>query len=465
MRRQRCIQSHQGEKFVGRLAFLLIGSDSLRRRWFVMAALGALLIAIGIVVIFDAADGITFVATQAFGLVFIIQAVIAFASVAGASGNLLTVVRGLVLILFAALILDFPVRNNLAVTSLFAAAFIIDGVLRILTANALRYSAWKSVVAFGITEFILAGLIISDWPIPRDKNIPFCVSLSLLFSGWVLLRMSLMLKNLEPEVAILALPMFGQREWYDNAPVLIASGPEEKPTAPLTVRVWTPVGSADVSARRPLLDRYIAAVDKNGVISTGHAALEAPGVYISHYPALEIDRSSGDFMAMFRATKENDLVGRFQPSYAEEAAGWCEADANVAFHNYSLRRLRAFWAGYRQDNTYNLTNRNCSVAVASALDAALEGAMATNYPWARLVHLMCNPDLWVAVMLRQRAETMTWTPGYALDYARALHRIVERRDLTWAQRLKGALHMFKRTLARKDAARDNLTPPSTEPAS
>lgn len=450
---------------MGRLAFLLIGSDSLRRRWFVICGLGAFLLAIGGLVLLDAADGVTVVATQVFGIVFIIQAMIAFGSLAGGSGNLLTGVRGVILFVFAALILDFPVRNSLAVTSLFAAAFIIDGILRILTANALRYAAWKSVVAFGVCEFILAALIISDWPIPREKNIPFCVSLSLLFSGWVLVRMSLMLKNLEPEVAILALPMFGQREWYDNAPVLIAMGPEEKPDAPMVVHVWTPVGSADVAARRPLIDRYIAAVDANGVISTGHAALEAPGVYISHYPAVEIDRSSGDFMAMFRATKENDLEGRFQPSYAEESAGWCEADQNLAFENYSLRRLRAFWAGYRQDNTYNLTNRNCSVAVASALDAALEGSLASKYPWMRVVQLMCNPDVWVAVMLRQRAETMTWTPGYALDYARALHRIVERKDLTWMARLLGSLHMFRRLIGRGTHPTDTTKRAFMEPTS
>lgn len=447
---------------MGRLAFLLIGSDSLRRRWFVICGLGAILMAIGLVVILDAADGITLVATQAFGIVFVIQALVALFSLASGAGNALTGLRAVILLIFGALILDFPVRNNLAVTSLFAAAFILDGLLRILTANALRYAQWRSVVIFGLCEFTLAALIISDWPIPREKNIPFCVSLSLIFSGWVLVRMSLMLKNLEPEVAILALPMFGQREWYDNAPVLIAMGPEEKPEAPLVVRVWTPVGSADVSARRPLIDRYIAAVDRNGVISTGHAALDAPGVYISHYPAVEIDRNSSDFMAMFRATKENDLKGRFMPSYEVEAGGWCDADQNVTFHNYSLRRLRAFWAGYRQDNTYNLTNRNCSVAVASALDAALEGSLASRFPWVRLVGLMCNPDVWVAVMLRQRAETMTWTPGYALDYARALHRIVERRDLTWSARLWGALRMFRRTFGKSPS--NPVQPAATETA-
>lgn len=438
---------------MGQLAFLLIGSDSLRRRWYAMAALGGFFVILGLLIIFDAADGVTVVTTDVFGAVFVVQGILALATAISDTdkvGRALTIMRGVFLLIIAGFIFDTPLKNHWAIAILFALAFVIDGVLRILTANALRYSAWKAVVAFGLFEFVLAALILSDWPIPREKNIPFCVSLSLLFSGWILLRMSILLKNLEPEVAILALPMFGQRSWYDNAPVLVGIGDEAKPEHPMVVHVWTPVGSAEVTQRRLVLDRYIAAVDRNGVISTGHAALEAqPDIYISHYPAQEIDRSSRDFMAMFKATKENDFPGRFQPSYQVEAAGWCESDAKVFFHNYSYRRLRAFWAGYHQENTYNLTNRNCSVAVASALDAALEGALKTKYPWYRLIRLLCNPDLWVAVMLRQRAETMTWTPGYALDYARALHRIVEPVEISWIDRLRGAIHLFHRT--HKDA--------------
>lgn len=164
--------------------------------------------------------------------------------------------------------------------------------------------------------------------------------------------------------------MFGARKWYDNAPVLVDDD-EAGPPAPriantekLTIYVWTPVGSADVRGRRMLVDRYLAAVDAHGTISTGHAALELkPDVYISHYPAEEIERDTADFARILRATADNDVKGRFQPSYAYERANWCDADQKVEFTNYDARRLRAYWAGYRQADTYNLTNRNCSSAV------------------------------------------------------------------------------------------------------
>ena len=49
---------------MGQLAFLLIGSDSLRRRWYVVAALGAVLTIAGALIFLDAADGVTLFATE-----------------------------------------------------------------------------------------------------------------------------------------------------------------------------------------------------------------------------------------------------------------------------------------------------------------------------------------------------------------------------------------------------------------
>ena len=118
---------------------------------------------------------------------------------------------------------------------------------------------------------------------------------------------------------------------------------------PLLVRVWTPTGSAKDALPQPLIDRYVAAVDAHGVISTGHAALEvAPDLYMSHYPAQEIDHSPDDFRRLLRATRDNDVPGLFQPSYAVESAAWCPCTAQVAFERYNGARLRAFWALYRQ---------------------------------------------------------------------------------------------------------------------
>ncbi len=63
--------------------------------------------------------------------------------------------------------------------------------------------------------------------------------------------------------------------------------------------------------------------------------------------------------------------------------------------------------------------------------------MAGRSPWLRLLRLLVDPDLWLAALVRGRAESMTWTPGFILDYARVLGRIVDRREAPWGARLRG----------------------------
>jgi len=431
------------------LAFLLVGARALRRRWWALLILALALIGLACLILVDLIDGVVSVATAVFGLVFLLEGVFGLA-VALATPHLVrafALFRAALLIVMGLLIVDAPFHSDFAIGLLFGIAFAIDGVSRIAAALVVRFPRWQVMAAIGVGELMLAGLVTTSWPLSHTLNVPVCVSLLLLANGWVLLRASLMLRTHLDEVAILTLPLFGHRNWYDNAPVLVdaADDPGAAPQQlPLTVRVWTPVGSADVRGRRPVLDRYIAAVDTHGTISTGHAALELqPDVYISHYPAAEIEHDSAEFARILRASAENNVKGHFQPSYAEEAAGWCEADAKVEFRVYNPRRLRAYWAGYRQDDTYNLTNRNCSVAVAAGLDSALEGALATRTPWLRLVRLLSNPDLWAAAYLRSRAETMSWTPGLVLDYARTLHRLVEPSAPSWLTRLIEFAHRVR----------------------
>ncbi|MFG1346425.1 protease [Xanthobacter autotrophicus DSM 431] len=439
------------------LAFLLVGARALRDRWWVLCALALVLIAIAFLILADAMDGTMSVATQVFGVVFVLEGALgvwAVLAARGAGSRTLALVRALSLIGLGIFIFDYPARNGLALSLLFGAAFLIDGVTRIATAAVVRFRLWRATVAVGVVELLLAAVIGSHWPLAHELKVPLCVAILLLMSGWIMLRASLMLRAHLSEVAILALPIYGARNWYDNAPVIVeGSEPLPAPEGPMRVLVWTPVGSADVPGRRPLIDRYIAAVDRTGAISTGHAALELrPDLYISHYPDEEIEHSPEEFTRILRATAENDIAGRFQPSYAYEAANWCEADQQVEFTNFDQRRLRAFWAGYRQENTYNLTNRNCSVAVAAALDSALEGVVATHLPWLRVATLMANPDVWAAAYIRSRAEAMSWTPGLVLDYARTMKRIVEPAPPPFASRLRDFLRRLARARSGRQAS-------------
>lgn len=430
------------------VALLLIGGKALRRRWWVLALVGVALVALAGLVIVDLADGGTLMATRMFGLVFLFGGAAASLGIltsAGWAGRAISAAKAIVLVVLGSMILDTPIRNDALLSWLFAFAFVADGLFRLGTLALVRFRGWLVWVLVSVLEVGLAVLIVAEWPLPQALNIAFCVSLMLLVSGANLLRIAWLLRASYDEVALLGLSAFATRDWYDNAPVLVGEDdPADRQAGLMTVRVWTPVGSAEVSSHRYVVDRYLGAIDVNGGFSTGHSALEClPQVYISHWPANDLD-PQGHLVRAFRAGAENDLPGLFQPSYAEESRVWRPADQKVEFRTFSRRRLRAYWAGYRQESRYNLTNRNCSVAVAAGLDAALEGVLQPRFPWLRLVLLLLNPDVWAAGYIRSQAKTMCWTPGMVLDYARALQRVVESSRTPWPVR---ALDFFRRLRA------------------
>jgi uncharacterized membrane protein HdeD (DUF308 family) len=429
---------------------LLVGARALRRKWPVLAALGALWMALGLAIMANTTDDLSEVAVEAFALLLLFEGfgALAFFTLAPHRRGYTVLLRALALLVPGFMILDFPVRVEVADSLLFGLAFLCDGAARIATASIVRFPRWPVVAAGGVLEVGLAGSVLWGWPVSYHQSVPFCIGVALLLSGWTVLSFGLRLRRLRDDTPVVGLPIFEHRGWHHDPPL-----PPDRPAAPgrhvtpLLVHVWTPVGSAEspTSERRLLIDRYIAAVDGRGMISTGHAALELPpDLYISHYPALDLDHSPDEFARSLRATADNDVKGLFQPSYAFESADWCPADAQVAFHSYDEARLRAHWEAYRADDTYNLTDRNCSVAVAGALEAALEGSLGAGPVWRRFFALMAHQDLWVAALLRARAESGTWTPGLVLDYARSLHAIIEPQRSPWGRRLRAALRHWRR---------------------
>ncbi|MFK8251266.1 HdeD family acid-resistance protein [Ancylobacter terrae] len=412
-----------------KLSFLLIGARAFRTRWYVLCGAGAVLIAFAIFLAFHAPSDLVVLTGRAVGVVFLFMALgnlWLFTSNRRSVRGLVALAQGLCLLAAGLVAIRWPGGMEHLLATLFCVVFLADGLGRILVGLLLRLPDMRWRMVYGGVQLGFALIFLSGWPVPLERSMALCVGLIFGFRGWLLLRIGLLLRRLPDEATLLHLPMFASRGWYDRSPDLARQGGPETTPSPMIVHVWTPAGSADVPHRRLLIDRYVAAMTADGVISTGHASLEMPpSLYISHYPAVEIDRSGADFVGALRSTPDNDVRGHFQPSYAEEVAGWCEADGRVEFHNYNPRQLELFWASYSQDDTYNLTNRNCSVVVAQALDSALEGVLATRNPWPRLLMLLANPDVWVGALIRARANVGTWTPGLVLDYARTLARLAE----------------------------------------
>ncbi len=410
-----------------RLVLLLLGADFIRERWRALAIIGTLWGVLGLALFVDALDGVMYFPIHIFGYLLIIEALVTLVATTSNRGaqTVLRKSRGVVFFILGILIIDPHRASSFILAMIFGVVFAVDGVLRIASAHVVRFAGWRISMLLGAFELIFAIFMFEPYPTYYAGTVPYCIGVGLMLSGFGTLQLAIRLRKLPPGASVLAMMARADGESVPLFEPTVA--PAMTPLPVLTVHVWTPVGSAIDALPQPLIDRYVAAVDAQGVISTGHAALEVPGVlYISHYPATEIDRSPEDFRAMLRATRENDVPGRFQPSYVIESAGWCESTAKVTFDHYALNRLKAFWTRYREDTTYNLTNRNCSSTVAMALEVAMEGTLIGNGRGIfKFLNATLNPELWVASQLRKHAQAAAWTPGLVLDYARALRVAIE----------------------------------------
>lgn len=445
------------------LVLLLLGADYLRKRWRTLQIVGIFWAIAGVFIFIDALDGVLYFPITFFAWLLALEGLstltVAWTGIGGQRS--LRYVKGAAFLFAATLILIGHHHANFILAMIFGTFFLADGLLQSIAAWVVRYPRWRTAFSAGLIEILLAISIYQPYPTHYAGTVPYCVGLGLFFSGWSMLLLAYRIRRL-PGTALRSSVNEGLHpaRWQDYNPAIDAhapmvwDGPPAESEQALTVHVWTPTGSArKPGQRRPLVDRYIAAVDANGVISTGHAALESPeGIYISLYPGVEIDRSPDDFSRLLRATRENDMPGIFQPSYEVESKAWCASTMRVRIRNYSPQRLGSFWEEYKKDQTYNLTNRNCSSTVSRALEASVEGSLGhfqgRDRGWMPFLRILITPELWIAAQIRKRARTMAWTPGLTLDYARALSMLVDPRPFGWLKMARLAFGKMGRSRRR-----------------
>ena len=427
-----------------RLALLLLGAPAVRPLWGLLLVLGLVWIGLGLWLLADLNSPEVVYAEDILAVFIGIEGAVLLAAgvVMGLRRHWGEAVRGLIFLFVAFLVYNVEWDRNIGSVIVFGLAFMADGILRIASALVLRGRRLITGLLTGGVSLVLATMILTRGPLPYSVTVPFCIALLFVYSGTVMLRAGWQLRRLSDGESITSLPLYAAANWQARG----VSVPRLDPAAAhpasgmLNVRVWTAAGSAEDPARRPIIDRYVAAVDRKGVVSTGHAALELePDLYISHYPDVEIDHSPDDLLNILNSGAKNDVPGKFQPSLAVEAADWCMPDQTVTFRRFNEAALRAFWAVYSRDKIYNLSARNCSTTVALALDAATEGLASTDRPVRDFIGLMLNPEFWMLRLVRGRAEGMTWTPGLVLDYSRLLRQVLEHGHRRWRDRLVSAL--------------------------
>jgi uncharacterized membrane protein HdeD (DUF308 family) len=413
---------------------------------------GLVLTQLGTVTLVDALFGATHFPTRVFGWVLGLEGLVVLVAALNCDGlrRGMFYVRGVVLLLAGLLIVDPHRVSALILAMVLGGTVLIDATARLVTAMLMRFPLWRGYVTLALIELAFAIFLLAPGPMHYVATVPYCVGVWLVVSGLSLFRVGSELRIL-PAYALLG-ALFS-RGWTS-----LVEPPWAGPLESLSVHVWSARDVAEDPRRLPLIDRYVAAIDGKGVVSTGHASLEVvPDVYVSHYPGIEIERAPGAFVKGLRATTENDVPGRFMSSYAAEAANWCEATCHIEIAGINGDRARAFWRKYRKDATYNLTKRNCCTAVVNVLETALEGAFGVPRPrWSELLRAFVSPELWVASQLRNRGETSTWTPGLVRDYAEALSGVLRPPEVAWTTLARSALATYRR--ARRGASDSIIDP-------
>ncbi len=424
------------------IILLLLGAEMIRRHWRILGLVGLVWFLLGLGLFIDGLDGSIWVRPHYLGLLMLAEGCFTTIAGLGSSGapQRVRFAYGIMMLGLGILVIDAPWHNDLVIALIAGCGLLADSVWRFASAWVVRFAGWRTAIAYAGFEFALAVFALEPWPTWYKGEVGVLTGALLVVSGLNLVRIAAMLRLLPSNVPIGAILSPGHDSLLLR-PIVPGtagepSGEAEAMPAGMTVHVWAPDGSVRAPVYRTV-SRYIAATDRAGTISTGHAALElGPDVYISHYPAVEIDRSQIDFRRQLRGTRDNDVPGVFQPSYALESAAWCEASFHVTFRIFDAERLRAFWTAYRADMTYNLTTRNCSSVVAQAIEISVEGLLdRRRKALPPVLTLLFSPELWMAGLIRQRAQTMAWTPGLVLDYARALNAVLSPPPLSWSTRV------------------------------
>ena len=443
-----------------RLLLLLLGTRAIRGYWLTLMGVGVVLVLASLGLFADTiSDGLHF-PIHWFGFLLLLDAGLMLVAAANTWGmqRRMMWIRSTLIGGVGLLVINHVHASSVVLALVLGLAALADACLRIASALVLRFPFWRRYLWLGIGQLGFAVFLLEPWPTHYAGTVEYCLALWLGVTGLTAMIFAVRLRHL-PEAALL--PQLFSRGWLPFVDVADASARRAGPNEKLVVHVWTAADTAEAPLHRPVIDRYIAAVDAHGVVSTGHAALEIPpDVYVSHYPGVEIDRDPAQFARLFRATVENDIKGRFQPSYAIESAGWCESVWQVTFHaSYAdIDRARRFWREYSKDDTYNLTRRNCSSTVVQVLEVALEGSLLRRgYGRLDIWRALFSPELWVASQLRKRAETMAWTPGFALDYSRALYGVLHPPQIPWLAVLRRALATERRSRAPVAPRAETLT--------
>jgi uncharacterized membrane protein HdeD (DUF308 family) len=180
-------------------AMRLNAVENIRQHWGWFLALGIIFIIGGVVAIwqpFAASLVVASVLAIIFAWLGIMQIIQAF-SVRSWGGFAWQLIIGIILLIGGIAMWINPVVSALSLTLLVGAVFVAKGVFQIILAFRMRpHAGWGWVLTAGILAIIVGVIILAQWPVSTVYALGYLAGISLIFSGWSYVMISLAAKRI-----------------------------------------------------------------------------------------------------------------------------------------------------------------------------------------------------------------------------------------------------------------------------
>ncbi len=177
---------------------VFVGWERLRRNWKWLLTLGIVWIVLGsiaVVIPFTATLALELVLGAIFAVGGIAQLVQAFRC-RGWRGLALHVVSGVLALVLGGMLLFFPRQGVLTLTLLLSVFFIIEGVVKVVSALQHRsFAYWGWMLFSGLLGIIIGVLIWLGWPSSAVWVLGLLVGIELIFSGWAMVMLAISVRS------------------------------------------------------------------------------------------------------------------------------------------------------------------------------------------------------------------------------------------------------------------------------
>ena len=179
--------------------------ETMRAHWRMYVFQGVVMIVLGALAI--AAPAFATITVDIYvGWLFLISGVlglIAMFSARNVPAFLWTLVTALLSIVVGGVLLWKPVEGALSLTIVLTAFFVVEGVFQAAAAPIYRDaipSSWGWLLASGVADLALAGIIIAGWPGTAAWTLGLLVGVNLLTTGWAVVMVALGARDIAQSV-------------------------------------------------------------------------------------------------------------------------------------------------------------------------------------------------------------------------------------------------------------------------